>query len=93
MSVRDKHQIQPAGLRGDGTFRSDPVIAVDLRESDSLAKQVLDHHLVERLIVSFADQCSSGIFIERTHFLEKPKKRLAAVDGVIEGVLHFRGPK
>src|SRR4030095_12018474 len=53
--------------------------------------QMLDHHLVERLIIAIRNQFLRGLLIKRPRLLNQPEKRAAAVHQMRAPMLHLGG--
>src|SRR5438046_3038197 len=54
------------------------------------SQQVLDHELVQRLIIPVRNQLRRTAFIKRADFLDQPQKSPAAVLQVLHPMLHAR---
>src|SRR4051794_9392299 len=59
----------------------------------SLAEQVLDHHLVEILIITVRDQLLRSAFIKRARLLNQTQKCFAAVVEMREPMFRLRRAK
>src|SRR6266498_1993530 len=55
------------------------------------AKQVVEDHLVERLIMAIGDELLRGRLVEGTDFLDQAQEGAATVEEMIHPVLRLRG--
>ena len=55
-----------------------------------LAEQMLDYHLVERLVVAVGDELGGGFLVEGANFLHEELERASAVEQMIHPMLRLR---